>query len=81
MIFTDETAVQLGGTRGKRRVWRKPDEAYNKHVIRRRWKGFSEFMFWGAFSYDKKGPCHVWEKETAQEKKDRKDDLNKRNSL
>ena len=38
-------------------------------------------MFWGAFSYDKKGPCHVWEKETAQEKKDRKDDLNKRNSL
>lgn len=26
-------------------------------------------MFWGAFSYDKKGPCHIWEKETAYEKK------------
>jgi hypothetical protein len=38
-------------------------------------------MFWGAFSYDKKGPCYVWEKETTQEKKDRKDDLDKRNSL
>jgi hypothetical protein len=81
VIFTDETAVQLGGTRGRRRVWRKPEEAFHKHVIRRRWKGFSEFMFWGAFSYDKKGPCHVWEAETAQEKRDRKDDLDRRNSL
>jgi hypothetical protein len=36
VIFTDETAVQLGGTRGKRRVWRLPGEAYNKHYIRRR---------------------------------------------
>ena len=77
----DETVVQLGGTRGKRRVQRKPDEAYNKHVIRRQWKGFSEFMFWGAFSYNKKGLCHIWEKETTEEKKDRKDNLDKRNSL
>jgi hypothetical protein len=79
VIFTDETAVQLGGTRGKRRVWRLPGEAYSKHCIRRRWKGFSEFMFWGSFSYDKKGPCHVWEKESTQEKKDRKADLDARN--
>lgn len=26
-------------------------------------------MFWGCFSYNKKGPCHVWKKETAAEKK------------
>ena len=38
-------------------------------------------MFWGSFSFDKKGPCHVWEPETPQEKKDRKADLNARNSL
>jgi transposase len=81
VIFTDETAVQLGGTRGKRRVWRLPGEAYNKHYIRRRWKGFSEFIFWGSFTYDKKGPCHIWEKETPQEKRDRKADLDARNSL
>jgi transposase len=79
VIFTDETAVQLGGTRGKRRVWRLPGEAYNKHCIQRRWKGFSEFMFWGSFSYDKKGPCHVWEKETPEEKRERKADLDARN--
>jgi hypothetical protein len=67
--------------RGKRRVWRLPGEAYYKHIIRRCWKGFFEFMFWGASSYDKKGPCHVWEPETAQEKRDRKEDLDARNSL
>jgi hypothetical protein len=27
-------------------------------------------MFWGCFSYDKKGPCHIWEEETAKEKKE-----------
>ena len=59
VIFTDETAVQLGGTRRKRRVWRKPDEAYHKHVIRRRWKGFSEFIFQRVFSYNKKGLCYI----------------------
>ena len=26
-------------------------------------------MFWGCFSYDQKGPCHVWRPETAQEKR------------
>jgi hypothetical protein len=81
VIFTDETTIQLGGIRGKRRVWRLPGEAYNKHYIRRRWKEFSEFMFWGSFSFNKKGPCYVWEKETPQEKRDRKANLNARNSL
>jgi hypothetical protein len=50
-------------------------------VIRRRRKGFSEFLFWGSFSYDKKGPRHVWEKQTAKEKKEMKEDLDARNSL
>ena len=26
-------------------------------------------MFWGSFSYDKKGPCYIWRPGTAQEKK------------
>jgi len=25
-------------------------------------------MFWGCFSYDKKGPCHIWKAETKAEK-------------
>lgn len=38
-------------------------------------------MFWGAFSYDYKGPCHCWKPETAKEKKIAEDlikDLNKK---
>jgi len=38
-------------------------------------------MFWGSFSYDKKGPCHIWEKETAQQKRERKADLDAKNTL
>jgi len=44
VIWTDETSVKLGGVRGARRVWRKPNEAFHLHIITRRWKGFSEFM-------------------------------------
>jgi hypothetical protein len=29
-----------------------------------------EFMFWGSFSYDKKGPCHCWGPETKKERAD-----------
>jgi len=25
-------------------------------------------MFWGCFSYDRKGSCYIWGKETAAEK-------------
>jgi hypothetical protein len=49
------------------------------YVMRQRWKGFSEFMFWGSFSYYVKGECHIWEPETAAKKKALKIDLEKRN--
>ncbi len=44
VIWSDETSVQLGGVRGRRRVWRTKEETYHSHVVVRRWKGFSEFM-------------------------------------
>ena len=44
VIWTDETSVQLRSVRGRRRVWRKPDEEFIKDVIIERWKGFSEFI-------------------------------------
>lgn len=70
VIWSDETSVVLCVRRGSFRVWRKPDQRVLKSVIRERWKGYSEFMFWACFSYDKKGPCHIWRPETAQEKKE-----------
>jgi len=79
VIWSDETSVILGQRRGTIRLWRDSGEAYNRTVIRNRWKGFSEFMFWGCFSWDKKGPCHIWTKETAQEKKQAQEELDKLN--
>jgi hypothetical protein len=79
VIWSDETSVTMGSQRGRIRVWRLSSEAYQHHCVRHRWKGFKEFMFWGCFSYDKKGPCHIWEEETKKEKKEADKWLNVRN--
>jgi len=50
-------------------VWRKSNERVIKSIIRLRWKGFSEFMFWGSFTYKEKGPCHVYPAESVAMKK------------
>jgi len=59
-------------------VWR-TEEAYYNHCIRRRWKHFKEFIFWGCFSYDLKGPYYIWEEETLVEKKEVKEWIDKVN--
>ncbi len=70
VIFSDETSVVVGLRRGSYKVWRKPDEAQIEVVTRMRWKGFMEFMFWGCFSWYRKGPFHIWKSETEAEKKE-----------
>jgi hypothetical protein len=69
VILTDETGVILGHRRGTIRLWCRPGEEMDRTVIRRRWKEVTEFIFWGCFSYDEKGACHVFRPETTQEKK------------
>lgn len=69
VIWSDETSVVLLHRRGGYRIWRRADEKLQKSCIRERWKGSSEFMFWGCFSYDRKGPSHCWLPETATEKR------------
>lgn len=69
VIWLDETSVVLNHHRGGYRIWRAMDERFVKSCICSRWKGYSEFMFWGCFLYDKKGPCHIWQLETATERK------------
>ena len=32
-------------------------------------------MFWGCFSWDRKGPCHIWTAETAAERKQADEEL------
>lgn len=69
IIWTDETSIILGHRRGANRVWRRSWECYDPIVIRRRFKNASEFMFWGAFLYDHKGLCHIYDPENAVAKK------------
>jgi hypothetical protein len=70
VIWTDETAVILGHRRGTVRIWRSRDQGFEPTCIRERWKGYSEFMFWGAFSYNFKGPYHIYQPETARMKRE-----------
>jgi hypothetical protein len=36
-------------------------------------------MFWGCLLYNKKGPCHIWQEETAAEKKAAQEEINQLN--
>ena len=38
-------------------------------------------MFWGCFSYNKKGPFYIWKAETAVQKKAADTDLKAQNAL
>ena len=55
VIWTDETSVVLGHWRGGYRIWQCPDQRFLKSTMRERWKGHSEFMFWGCSPYDSAG--------------------------
>ncbi len=79
VIWSDETSVILNSRRGKVRVWRQPNEIFVKSAVRRRFVGAMEFMFWGCFSYDKKGLYHIWKAETAKEKEECAETLRKAN--
>jgi transposase len=81
IIWTDETSIVLGHCRGAIRVWRTASERFDPTVMRERWNGASEFMFWGSFSYDKKGPFHIWKTETKKEKEAAKKELDTLNAI
>ena len=75
VIWTDETSIVLGHRRGGTRVWRTVQQRYAKTCVRARWKKASDFMFWGAFSYDQKRPMHIWKAEIAKEKREAQAEL------
>jgi hypothetical protein len=58
----------------------RPEEALKKSYIRERWKGYLEFMFWGSFTYNSIGPCHIWQPEIAVQKKVTKEEISQLNS-
>jgi hypothetical protein len=68
VVFSDEASILVGEHRGVQNLSRTPDERYHPDVIERRYNNYSEAMFWGCFSYDYKGPCHIYYKEIAEQK-------------
>ena len=82
VIWSDETAIVLGHRRGAVKIWRTTKEGRRpvKSTVRARWHGAHEFMFWGCFSYDWKGPCHCWKPETKAEKAEAKTKLDEMNA-
>ena len=60
VVFSDKASILVGEHRGLQNLSRTLDERYHPHVIERRYNNYSEAMFWGCFSYDYKGPCHIY---------------------
>ena len=59
VIWSNETGVILGHRRGGYKLWCLAKEKVNKKAIQPCFPKATEFMFWGAFSYDQKAPCHI----------------------
>jgi hypothetical protein len=68
VCFTDEAPARIGDERGMLRVWAKDDEVYDTDVRHDRNQRDCCLQFFGAFRYDHKGPCHVYYRETKEEK-------------
>ena len=69
VIFTDETSIVLGQQRGRRRIWRKPSQLWDEDIVKPRFKKSVTVMGWGAFTWDEKGPFHIYSPETAAQKR------------
>ncbi|KAB2099601.1 hypothetical protein AG0111_0g12098 [Alternaria gaisen] len=65
---TDETPARVGEQRGMQRSWQKDGERYDEDVKKDRVQKYSQLQFYGAFTYDHKGPYVIYERETELEK-------------
>jgi hypothetical protein len=70
VIFSDEASIIVSAKRGMQNISRivGDKERYHPDCIERRHNNYSEAMFWGSFTYDYKGPCHVYLKETEEQR-------------
>ena len=80
IVYTDETSVRVGESRGQIWVPRTKEEAYNKECIDIRYRSYTELMFWGCYTSELRGPCYLFGKETTAERNAAKEDLRDRNA-
>ena len=80
IVHTDETSVRVGESRGQIWVTRLADEVYHKDCVDVRYRGYTELMFWAAYTSELKGPSYIFSQETAAERAHAKEDLAQRNA-
>ena len=60
MVWSDESRFALFESDGRVRVWRYPEEGYNKNCIQPTVKfDGGSMMFWGCFGWHEVGPLVV----------------------
>jgi hypothetical protein len=79
VIFSDEASIIVSAKRGQQNISWYLDERYHPDCIEQRYNNYSEAMFWGCFTYDHKGPCHIYYPETAEQKKANEEKMDKLN--
>jgi len=66
--FTDEMSIEVGGLFGLNLVWRDQTEKRHDDCVGCMKKQGESVMCWGMIGWGWKGPFHVWEIETSEEK-------------
>jgi hypothetical protein len=66
--LTTSASTHLFPYSSSQKLSRIPAEQYHPDVIEQQYNNYSEAMFWGCFLYDYKGPCHIYYKETEEQK-------------
>ena len=56
------------------------EERYHPDYIKRRYNNYSEAMFWAYFTYNHKGPCHIYYPKTKEQKAKNKEKIKQLNN-
>ena len=68
VCFSNKTPARVGEQRGIKRAWVQPGEEYHDDVKLAKIKPTCTLQFYGAFTYNSKGPCHIYTEETTTQK-------------
>ncbi|RPA97195.1 hypothetical protein L873DRAFT_1771557 [Choiromyces venosus 120613-1] len=68
--FTDEMSIEIGSLFGLNLIWRDITERWHEDCVGAMKKQGISVMCWGMIGWGWKGPFHVWEMETKQEREE-----------
>ena len=80
VVFSDEASILVREQRGFQRISCTLEERFHPDVIKVQYNNYLEAMFWGCFSYDHKGLCHIYMKEDLLKTADWDQIINEKNT-